>query len=73
MATSKTKSKARLQCRGRIRMKYLGVSLQASTEIPYVMLVRHSELDKGFTLYYFFYVRLVKATTVTRMINYCKF
>jgi len=50
-------------------MKYLGVSLQASTEIPYVMLVEHSELDKGFRLYYFFYVRLVKATTVARMIN----
>jgi hypothetical protein len=37
-------------------MKYL-VSIQASTKIPYVMLVRHPELDKGFSLHYSSYVK----------------
>lgn len=54
-------------------MKYLGVSVKSSTKIPYFLLARLSELDKGFRLYYFFYVRLMKAMTVARMINYCEF
>jgi hypothetical protein len=54
-------------------MKYLGFSVQDFTKVQCVMLARHSELDNGFRLYYFLYVRLMKSMTVARMINYCKF